>query len=388
MKIHEYQAKQLFQQYNIPIPQGKVASTPNEARTIAEEQRGSVWVVKAQIHAGGRGKAGGVKIVKSLDEVEKTASEILGKKLVTHQTGSEGKEVLKVLIEQGADIAKEYYLAITLDRKKIRNTIIASSEGGTEIEELSTKNPEKIIRQSIDPDNLLKKEQIKYLADSIGFSDPDLFLQFSNILIILIKLYIEKDCSLLEINPLVLTGNNKLIALDAKINFDDNALFRHPEILELRDITEEDPLEVEASKYNLNYIKLDGNIGCMVNGAGLAMATMDLIKLVGGEPANFLDVGGGTNVERVTNAFKILTSDKNVKSILINIFGGIVRCDVVAEGIIEALKTIEVKVPITVRLEGTNFQEARELLLASGQSFNIEEGFENAAKKAVEMVKS
>jgi succinyl-CoA synthetase beta subunit len=384
MNIHEYQAKDLFRANTIPTNNGKVTDNPTDARKIAEELGGSVWAVKAQIHAGGRGKGGGVKIAKSLDEVEAHAKAILGMQLVTPQTGAEGKLVRKVLVEAGAAIVKEYYLGITLDRAKSQNSIIASTEGGMSIEEIAEHSPEKIFTMAVNPVVDLMPNQVRELGFNLGLS-PDKMKAFSLFVTNLYKFFVKYDCSLAEINPLIETASGEFLALDAKINFDDNALFRHADVVEMRDLFEEDPLEVEASKSDLNYIKLDGSIGCMVNGAGLAMATMDIIKLSGGTPANFLDVGGGTNVERVAQAFKLLISDPNVKTVFVNIFGGIVRCDRVAQGIIEALKTVEVKVPIAIRLEGTNASEAMELLKNSGMQFTIVEGLAKAAEVAVQL---
>ena len=386
MKVHEYQAKELFRQYGIPVPRGKVAETPEEAKKIAEELGGNLFVVKAQVHAGGRGKAGGVKLAKSPDEVYEVAKKMIGMKLVTHQTGPEGKLVRKVLVEEGLNIEKEFYLGMVIDRQTECPVMMASAEGGVEIEEVAKKSPEKILKAFIDPALGMMPFYARQLAFGLGFTG-DTLKKAIKFMTSLYKLFIEKDASLAEINPLVLTKEGDLIALDAKINFDDNALYRHPEIAELRDIHEENPLEVEASKYDLNYIKLDGNIGCMVNGAGLAMATMDIIKLYGGEPANFLDVGGAANAERVKNAFRILLSDPNVKAVFINIFGGIVRCDRVAEGVTKAAKELEVKVPMVVRLEGTNKEEAMEILKNSGLSFILAESMADGAEKAVKAAK-
>ncbi len=386
MKVHEYQAKELFKQYGIPVPRGKVAETPEEAKKIAEELGGNLFVVKAQVHAGGRGKAGGVKLAKSVDEVYEIAKKMIGMKLVTHQTGPEGKLVRKVLVEEGLNIEKEFYVGMVIDRQTECPVMMVSSEGGVEIEEVAKKSPEKILKAYIDPALGMMPFYARQLAFGLGFTG-DVFKKAVNFMTALYKLFIEKDASLAEINPLVLTKEGDLIALDAKINFDDNALYRHPEIAELRDIHEEDPLEVEASKYDLNYIKLDGNIGCMVNGAGLAMATMDIIKLYGGEPANFLDVGGAANAERVKNAFRILLSDPNVKAVFINIFGGIVRCDRVAEGVTKAAGELEVKVPMVVRLEGTNKEQAMEILKNSGLSFILADSMADGAEKAVKAAK-
>jgi succinyl-CoA synthetase beta subunit len=386
MKIHEYQAKSILKKFNVPIPEGYVAFSVEEAVEAAKKLPTEVVVVKAQIHAGGRGKGGGVKIAKNIDEVKELASSILGMKLVTHQTGPEGKIVKKLLIEQGIDIDRELYLGMVLDRAKSRLVMMASTEGGMEIEKVAAETPEKILKEWIDPSVGLQAFQARNLAFGLGLEGK----QVSNavkFMLTLYKAFIAIDCSLAEINPLVVTKGGDVLALDAKINFDDSALYRHPEIAELRDMDEEEELEIEASKYNLNYIKLDGNVGCMVNGAGLAMATMDIIKLAGGEPANFLDVGGTANAETVRNGFKIILSDKNVKAILINIFGGIVRCDRVATGVIEAVKTIDVTVPIVVRLAGTNADEAAVLLNESGMDFIVADNLKDAAEKVVASIK-
>ncbi|MBW1824803.1 MAG: ADP-forming succinate--CoA ligase subunit beta, partial [Deltaproteobacteria bacterium] len=351
MKIHEYQAKEILRKYSVPVPRGKVAFSVDEAETIAKDLGTDVVVVKAQIHAGGRGKGGGVKLAQSREEVRKLAREILGMTLITHQTGPEGRIVKKLLVEEGMDIARELYLGMVLDRAVSKLVMMASTEGGVEIEKVATESPEKILKEWIDPALGLKPFQARKLAFGLGLKGK----QVNNAVKFMMSLYrafIETDASLAEINPLIVTGDGQVIALDAKINFDDNADYRHKEYAEMRDLDEEDPLEVEASKYDLNYIKLDGNVGCMVNGAGLAMSTMDIIKLSGGEPANFLDVGGGANVDTVRDGFKIILSDKNVKAILINIFGGIVRCDRVAKGVIEAANTVDITVPVVVRLEG------------------------------------
>jgi succinyl-CoA synthetase beta subunit len=383
MKIHEHQGKDILRQFGVPVPEGHVAYTVEEAVAAAEKLPTKVYVVKAQIHAGGRGKGGGVKLARSIDEVRQLASEILGMTLVTHQTGPEGKLVQRLLIEQGVNIDKEFYAGIVLDRSTGRNVIMVSTEGGMEIEKVAEESPEKIIKVFIDPAVGLRDFQIRELCFALGLSG-EAMKQCSKFLRALYKAYEETDASLFEINPLVLTKESTMIALDAKVNFDDNALFRHPEFLALRDLAEEDPLEVEASKSNLNYIKLDGNVGCMVNGAGLAMATMDIIKLAGGEPANFLDVGGGANAETVANGFRIILGDPHVKAILINIFGGIVRCDRVAAGVIEASKLVKPHVPIVVRLEGTNAEEASRMLAESGLDFLVAKGLKNAAEKVTE----
>ncbi len=387
MNIHEYQAKEVFRKYGVAVPRGKVAFTPEEAEAAARELGGSVFVVKAQIHAGGRGKAGGVKLAKSPEEVKEIAAKMIGMKLVTHQTGPEGKEVRRVLVEEGIDIDRELYLGIVLDRSRSRLVFMASTEGGVEIEKVAAEKPEAIIKEYVDPKIELQPFQARKIAFGLGLQGD----QVKNAVKFIMSLYrafVETDASLAEINPLVVTKQGQVLALDAKMNFDDSALFRHPDILEMRDISEEDPLEVEASKYHLNYIKLDGNVGCMVNGAGLAMATMDIIKLAGGEPANFLDVGGGANVETVRNGFKIILSDPNVKAILINIFGGIVRCDRVAKGIIEAAKTVDINVPMVIRLAGTNAEEAAELLEKSEMHFEVAHTLEEAAQKVVAVLQN
>ncbi len=386
MKIHEYQAKEILRRYNVAVPNGKVAFNPVEAVNIAQnELGGNIWVVKAQIHAGGRGKGGGVKVAKSIDEVREFANQMLGMTLVTHQTGPEGRVVKRLLIEQGINIARELYVGITLDRAASRNVIMVSTEGGVEIEKVAAETPEKIIKENVDPSVGLQPYQARRLAFALGLEG----IQNKNavkFLTGLYKAYQETDASLAEINPLVITQEGDVIALDAKMNFDDNALERHKDILDYRDLEEEDPLEIEASKFSLNYIKLDGNVGCMVNGAGLAMATMDIIKLAGGEPANFLDVGGGANKTTVANGFKIILSDPNVKAILINIFGGIVRCDRVAQGVIDAAKEMDINVPIVVRLEGTNATEAGILLNDSGLNFEVAKDLKDAAEKVTSVL--
>ena len=388
MKIHEYQGKEILRKFNVPVPKGGVAFSAVDAVKVAKQDiGGKLWVVKAQIHAGGRGKGGGVKVARSLHEVWETASEIMGMNLVTHQTGPEGKVVKRLLVEQGVNIERELYVGITLDRALSKNVIMVSTEGGVEIEKVAAESPDKIIKETIEPDVGLQPYQARKLAFALGLSGA----QHKNavkFLLGLYKAYEGTDASLAEINPLVITKDGDVIALDAKMNFDDNALYRHKEINEFRDLDEEDPLEVEASKYDLNYIKLDGNVGCMVNGAGLAMATMDIIKLAGGEPANFLDVGGGANKTTVANGFKIILSDSSVKAILINIFGGIVRCDRVAQGVIDAAKEMNVTVPIVVRLEGTNAKEARELLNNSGLNFEVANSLKDAAEKVTTVLEN
>ncbi len=380
MKIHEYQGKDILRKYGVAVPRGEVAFSVDEAVNGAKKLGGSVWVVKAQIHAGGRGKGGGVKVAKSIDEVKQYASQILGMTLVTHQTGPEGRLVKRLLIEEGANIAKEMYVGITLDRMQSKNVVMVSTEGGMEIEKVAEEHPEKIVKESIDPAVGFQQFQARRLAFALGLSG-DAFKNAVKFLLSLYKAYEATDASLFEINPLVITKEGSVIALDAKVNFDDNALYRHPEYAELRDLDEEEPLEIEASRSNLNYIKLDGNVGCMVNGAGLAMGTMDIIKLAGGEPANFLDVGGGANATTVANGFKIILADHNVKAILINIFGGIVRCDRVANGVVEAAKVVDVKIPIVVRLAGTNADIAADILKNSGMSFLVAENLKDAAEK-------
>jgi succinyl-CoA synthetase beta subunit len=380
MKIHEYQGKDILRKYNVAVPRGEVAFTVDQAVDVAKKLDGSVWVVKAQIHAGGRGKGGGVKVAKSIDEVRQYASQILGMTLVTHQTGPEGRVVKRLLIEEGANIEKEMYVGITLDRVKSRNVVMVSTEGGMEIEKVAEEHPEKIVKEHVDPAVGFQQFQARKLAFALGLSG-DAFKNAVKFLIALYRAYEATDASLFEINPLVMTKEGNVLALDAKVNFDDNALFRHPEYAELRDLDEEEPLEIEASKSNLNYIKLDGNVGCMVNGAGLAMATMDIIKLAGGEPANFLDVGGGASAQTVENGFKIILADPHVKAILINIFGGIVRCDRVANGVVEAAKKVHVNVPIVIRLAGTNADIAADILRNSGMSFLVAENLKDAAEK-------
>jgi succinyl-CoA synthetase beta subunit len=382
MKIHEYQGKELLKKFGVPVPQGFVARSPEEAYEAAKKLGTDIVVVKAQIHAGGRGKGGGVKLAKSAEEAREIAQKMLGMKLVTHQTGPEGREVRVLLIEEGLPIDKEYYLGIVLDRASSRPVFMASQAGGMDIEEVAAKTPEKILKETVDPAVGFRAFQARKLAFGLGIP-PALINQAVKFMQSLYSANEQMDASLMEINPFLLTKDNRLIALDAKVNFDDNAIFRHREFLELRDLNEEDPLEIEASKYDLNYIKLDGNIACMVNGAGLAMATMDIIKLAGGEPANFLDVGGGASQERVEAAFRILLADEHVQAVLINIFGGIVRCDMVARGVVEAAKKLGIKVPVVVRLEGTNVEEGQRVIRESGLNFTVAKGMKDAAEKVV-----
>ena len=382
MKIHEYQGKTLLREYGVAVPRGIVARTPEEAEAAAKELGTEVIVVKAQIHAGGRGKGGGVKLAKSPAEAKQLAEQMLGMMLVTHQTGPEGREVKTLLIEEGLPIDREFYLAVTLDRVTGRNVFMASSAGGMDIEKVAEETPELILKETIDPSVGMRGFQARKLAFGLGIPN-DLVNQAAKFMMSLYEAYEKIDASLVEINPFLLTKDNRLIALDAKVNFDDNAMFRHKDFEELRDLNEEEPLETEASEHDLNYIKLDGNIGCMVNGAGLAMATMDIIKLAGGEPANFLDVGGGASQERVEQAFKILLADPNVKAVLINIFGGIVRCDMVANGVVAAAKNLGVSIPIVARLEGTNVEEGRRVLRESGVNIQTAQGMRDAAEKVV-----
>ena len=385
MKIHEYQGKEILKKYGVSVPKGEVAFTIDEAVKTAEKIGGSVWVVKAQIHAGGRGKGGGVKLARSLEEVRERAGEILGMRLITHQTGPEGRMVRRLLVEQGMNIAKELYIGITLDRQCSKNVVMVSTEGGVEIEKVAAETPEKILKEVVDPVIGFQQFQARTLCFGLGLTG-DAFKNGVKFLLALYKAYEASDASLAEINPLVITQEGHVIALDAKINFDDNALYRHPEYEQLRDIDEEEPLEVEAAASNLNYVKLDGNVGCMVNGAGLAMATMDIIKLAGGMPANFLDVGGSANAETVEAGFKIILKDENVKAILINIFGGIVRCDRVATGVVEAVKNVNVQVPIVVRLAGTNADLAAEILKNSGLQFLVAGTLKEAAEKVTSAI--
>jgi succinyl-CoA synthetase beta subunit len=387
MKVHEYQGKEILRKFNVAVPEGKVAFGIDEAVDAARALGGSVWVVKAQIHAGGRGKGGGVKVARSLDEVRALSSQILGMRLVTHQTGPEGKIVKRLLIEQGIPIARELYVGITLDRGSSRNVVMASTEGGMEIEKVAAETPEKIQKEFIDRAAGFQAWQARKLAFGLGL-EGDAFKNAVKFLQGLYRAYESMDCSLAEINPLVITTDGRVLALDAKMNFDDNALARHKELEPLRDLDEEDPLEVEASKSNLNYIKLDGNVGCMVNGAGLAMGTMDIIKLAGGEPANFLDVGGGANATTVEAGFKIILADKHVRAVLINIFGGIVRCDRVATGVVEAARKVNVSVPIVIRLAGTNAEMAREILKESGLNFLVAGSLKEAAEKVTQAIRN
>ena len=387
MNIHEYQAKELFRKFDIPIPRGRVALNVDEAKEIAQELAVLPVVVKAQIHAGGRGKGGGVKLADSPEEAAKLAGEILGMTLVTHQTGPEGKIVGKVLVEEGLAIEKELYLGVVPDRATASLVFMASEAGGMDIEEVAARTPEKIIKQQVRPGEGLQPFQARVLAYGLNL-EPEVVKQCIPLVSKLYNLFMKYDCSLVEINPLVITKDKKLIALDAKINFDDNSLYRQKEIVEYRDLSEEEALEVEASKYHLNYIKLDGNIGNMVNGAGLAMATMDIIKLAGAEPANFLDVGGGASAEMVENGFRIILSDKNVKGVLINIFGGILRCDILARGVVEAANKVGIQVPVVIRMEGTNVKEGRRILDESGLNLQVATDVWDAASKVAEIARS
>jgi succinyl-CoA synthetase beta subunit len=386
MKIHEYQGKELLKKFGVTVPRGIPAFSVDEAVAAAEKLGGPVWVVKAQIHAGGRGKGGGVKLGRSIEEVRTLASEILGMQLITHQTGPDGQKVSRLLIEEGADIKKEYYVGIVTDRATQRVCVMASSEGGMDVEEVAEATPEKILKVFVDPATGLTDEDAAGLARGIGVPETSVSkaaAEFQK----LYQVYWDTDASLAEINPLILTGSGDIIALDAKFNFDPNALFRHPDLMEYRDLAEEDPAEIEASKYDLAYIQLDGNIGCLVNGAGLAMATMDTIKLFGGEPANFLDVGGGATAEKVTEAFKIMLANDSVKAILVNIFGGIMRCDVIAEGVIAACKAVNLSVPLVVRMKGTNEEQGRQMLADSGLPIISAETMAEAATLVVAATK-
>ncbi|MCR8851561.1 ADP-forming succinate--CoA ligase subunit beta [Lysinibacillus fusiformis] len=385
MNIHEYQGKEILRKYGVAVPNGKVAFSPDEAVKVAKELASNVTVVKAQIHAGGRGKAGGVKIAKNLDEVRTYAKELLGKILVTHQTGPEGKEVKRLYIEEGSDIQKEYYLSLVLDRATSRVTMMGSEEGGMDIEEVAETNPEKIFKEVVDPVVGLTSFQARRMAFNMNIP-ANLVGKAVKLMLGLYQAFIDKDASIVEINPLVVTGQGEVVALDAKFNFDANALYRHKDIVELRDFDEEDPKEIEASKYDLSYISLDGNIGCMVNGAGLAMATMDTISYYGGSPANFLDVGGGATAEKVTEAFKIILSDPHVKGIFVNIFGGIMKCNIIAEGVVTAAKEIGLAVPLVVRLEGTNVELGKEILNASGLNIVAADSMADGAQKIVGLV--
>jgi len=386
MNIHEYQAKQLLAKYGVAVPKGKVAYTAPEAEAVAKELGGPVWVVKSQIHAGGRGKGGGVKVVKSVEDARDTANDMLGMQLVTHQTGPAGKEVKRVYIEEGCDIARELYLSFLIDRATSCITVMASTEGGMDIEEVAEKTPEKIIHVTIDPAIGMHAFHARQLAFGLGLEGKQVGSAVK-LMLGMYKAFNALDASMIEINPLVVTGEGAVMALDAKMNFDDNALFRQKDVAELRDEDEEDPAELEAARHDLNYIKLDGNIGCMVNGAGLAMATMDIIKLFGGDPANFLDVGGGATKERVTTAFKLILSDANVEGILVNIFGGIMRCDVIAEGVVAAAREVSLNVPLVVRLEGTNVELGKKILADSGLPIVSADDLGDAAEKIVQAVK-
>jgi len=386
MNIHEYQAKQVLSKYNVPVPRGQVAYTPKEAVAAAQGLGGKLWVVKAQIHAGGRGKGGGVKLARTLEEVEKLSKDMLGMTLVTHQTGSEGKVVKRIYIEEGSDIKKELYISLVVDRGTSWVTFIASTEGGMDIEEVAEKHPEKIVKLAVDPASGLFPFHARKMAFALNIPS-ELFGKFEQFVNAIYAAFIETDAAQLEINPLVITGGGDLLALDAKFNFDENALFRHPDIHNLRDPDEEDPMEQKAAKFGLSYVKMDGSIGCMVNGAGLAMATMDIIQLYGSAPANFLDVGGGANKEKVGEAFKLILSDPNVKGILVNIFGGIMRCDVIAEGIIAAAREVNLHVPLVVRLEGTNVELGKKMLASSGLAITPADNLADAAEKIVAAVK-
>jgi succinyl-CoA synthetase beta subunit len=382
LNIHEHQAKALFARYGVPVPRGEVAFTADEAGEIARRLGGGTVVVKAQIHAGGRGKGGGVKLAKNPDEAARIARDMIGMTLVTHQTGPEGRVVSRVLVEEGLQISRELYFSVLLDRAVQRPLIMASAAGGMDIEEVAATTPEKIVREHVHPGVGLSPFQARKVAFALGLEGGQV-QKATKVMQAIYNCFVGIDASLMEVNPLIVTGTGDLLALDAKINIDDNALYRHPDIRELRDLAEEDPLEIEASKFSLNYIRLDGSIGCMVNGAGLAMATMDIIKLAGGQPANFLDVGGGANAEQIRNAFKILMSDANVKAVLINIFGGILRCDVLAQGVIAAVKDLHVEVPIVIRMEGTNVEEGKRMLAESGLNFTTADDMGDAAARVV-----
>jgi succinyl-CoA synthetase beta subunit len=386
MNIHEYQAKQVLAKFGVPVPRGYPAFSVDEAKKAAQDLGGPVWVVKAQIHAGGRGKAGGVKVVKSIDDVEREAKRLLGSTLVTHQTGPKGKQVNRLYVEEGSAIEKEFYLSMLVDRESSRVAIVASTEGGMDIEKVAHDTPDKIVTITVDPVANICPHHVRRLSKALGLTG-DLARQMSPLISDLYRAFTQTDMSLLEVNPLVVTKEGKIICLDAKVGFDDNALFRHPDVAALRDETEEDEKEIQASKYDLNYVALDGEIGCMVNGAGLAMATMDIIKLYGMAPANFLDVGGSATTEKVTAAFKIITSDPNVKGILVNIFGGIMRCDVIAEGVVTAVKEVGLRVPLVVRLEGTNVDKGKEIIATSNLNVTSADDLDDAAQKIVKAVK-
>jgi succinyl-CoA synthetase beta subunit len=386
MNLHEYQAKEIFRKFGIAVPQGRVAASAGEAAAAAEAIGGSVWVVKAQVHAGGRGKAGGVKLARDVDAVRAAAEKMLGTRLVTKQTGEEGLPIERVYVESGSQIEREVYLSLTLNRERGRIALIASAAGGMDIEEVAAKTPDKILTVNIHPSAGLQPHQARQIAFGLGFQGAQI-AEFQSIAAALYKLYVEKDASLVEVNPLIVTKSGTLVALDAKIVIDPNAVFRHPDLAKLRDPTQEDPMERRAAEHDLNYVSLDGDIACMVNGAGLAMATMDLIKLHGGQPANFLDVGGGATSERVTAAFQLILSNPKVKAVLVNIFGGIVRCDLIADGVINAVKNVGVKVPVVVRLEGTNADKARETLAQSGLTITPASDLTDAARKVVSMAK-
>jgi succinyl-CoA synthetase beta subunit len=387
MKIHEFQAKAILSRYGVPVPRGDVASTPSEARQVAKKLGGGTVVVKAQIHAGGRGKGGGVKLAQSPSQAEDVAGQILGMRLVTYQTGPEGRIVSRVLVEEGLQMTRELYLGLVIDRSTRRAVLMVSPDGGVDIEKVAAETPERLFKAAVHPALGLQPFEGRKLAFQLGFSG-DQVGKALRLMSAVYQAFIATDASLLEINPLVVTGTGELLALDAKMNIDDNALYRHPDVKALRDLAEEEPLEIEASRFSLNYIKLDGTIGCMVNGAGLAMATMDIIKLAGGEPANFLDVGGGANAGQIKNAFRILMSDIAVKAVLINIFGGILRCDVLAQGVIAAVKDLGVRVPIVIRMEGTNVEEGKQMLRDSGLNFTTADGMGDAAQKVVALAGS
>jgi succinyl-CoA synthetase beta subunit len=386
MKIHEYQAKAILGKHGVPVPQGEVVYTPDDAESVARRLGGGAVVVKAQIHAGGRGKGGGVKVVKNAQDARQAAAAMLGMTLVTHQTSPAGQKVGRVLVEQGLRIKRELYLGLVIDRSSEKPVLMVSPDGGVEIEKVAEQTPERIFKEFINPGVGLRPYQTRKLAFALGLEGPQV-TQVSKMMTAVWETFLDADASLIEINPLIVTEEGNLLALDAKMNFDDNALYRHADIKEMRDLSEEDPLEIEASKYSLNYIKLDGTIGCMVNGAGLAMATMDIIKLAGGEPANFLDVGGGASAEQIKNAFRILMSDRNVKAVLINIFGGILRCDILAEGVIAAVRDLGVPVPIVIRMEGTNVEQGKQMLHESGLNFTTAETMADAAEKVVARAK-